>query len=183
MKDIVVNRAPFLTLWAAVVAQRLGYSEDEALTLGKAVAGQTAAAKGKRLGLVHERPRDEKEKISERREAMGATRVSLMGRTIPCMVTEEGLRALSGTSMVDPDSVRRYLRGKFKDRLSEVQEKLSALAALYEEDDLQSQAMDLYMRLRPVVASGTAGWGRAGTLDLARIDQVIDRKRHAASGA
>ncbi len=37
--QIKVNRAPVLTLWAAVVAERLGYRQDEALTLGQAVAG------------------------------------------------------------------------------------------------------------------------------------------------
>jgi hypothetical protein len=37
-QTISINRAPVLTLWAAVVAQRLGFDEDEALTLGKAVA-------------------------------------------------------------------------------------------------------------------------------------------------
>ena len=40
-----------LTLWAAVVAERLGYPHDEALTLGKAVAGLNAYSKGKALGL------------------------------------------------------------------------------------------------------------------------------------
>ena len=37
-RTISINRAPVLTLWAAVVAQRLGFDEDEALSLGKAVA-------------------------------------------------------------------------------------------------------------------------------------------------
>jgi hypothetical protein len=36
-KTISINRALFLTLWAAVVAQRLGFAEDEDLTVGKAV--------------------------------------------------------------------------------------------------------------------------------------------------
>src|SRR5262245_24241278 len=45
------NRAPVLMLWAAVVAQRLGFDEDEALTLGKALAGLNAQAKGRRLGI------------------------------------------------------------------------------------------------------------------------------------
>ncbi|MFO7958676.1 MAG: hypothetical protein R6X33_16425 [Candidatus Brocadiia bacterium] len=39
---VQMNRAPVLTLWAAVVAERMGFEEDEALTLGKAVAGLTA---------------------------------------------------------------------------------------------------------------------------------------------
>ena len=35
---ILINRAPVLTLWAAVVAERLGFTWAEALSLGKAVA-------------------------------------------------------------------------------------------------------------------------------------------------
>jgi hypothetical protein len=37
-RSISINRAPVLTLWATVVAQRLGFDEDEALSLGKATA-------------------------------------------------------------------------------------------------------------------------------------------------
>ena len=39
---IEINRAPVLTLWAAVVAERLGFDWQEALTLGRAVAGLNA---------------------------------------------------------------------------------------------------------------------------------------------
>jgi hypothetical protein len=42
MNVISIDRAPVLTLNAAVVAQRLGFNEDEALSLGKAVAGLNA---------------------------------------------------------------------------------------------------------------------------------------------
>ena len=48
---ISINRAPVLTLWAAVVAERLGFEWEEALRLGRAVAGLNAYAKGVRLGL------------------------------------------------------------------------------------------------------------------------------------
>jgi hypothetical protein len=48
---ISINRAPVLTLWAAVVAERLGFNADESLTLGKALAGLNAQAKGRRLGI------------------------------------------------------------------------------------------------------------------------------------
>lgn len=41
-KTISINRAPVLTLWAVVVARRLGFRKAEALTLGKAVAGLNA---------------------------------------------------------------------------------------------------------------------------------------------
>jgi hypothetical protein len=35
--SVMINRAPVLTLWAAVVAEMLGFDYDEALTLGRAV--------------------------------------------------------------------------------------------------------------------------------------------------
>src|SRR3954466_16010923 len=48
---IRVNRAPVLTLWATVMAERLGFDHDEALTLGRAVAGTSAQMKGRALGI------------------------------------------------------------------------------------------------------------------------------------
>jgi hypothetical protein len=50
-QNILINRAPVLTLWATTVAERLGFNRDEALSLGKAVAGLTAQSKGRRLGI------------------------------------------------------------------------------------------------------------------------------------
>ena len=50
-KTVTVNRAPVLTLWASVVAERLGYDMEEALTLGKALAGLNAQTKGRSLGI------------------------------------------------------------------------------------------------------------------------------------
>jgi len=171
--EIRVNRAPFLTLWGAVVARRLGYDEDEALTLGKAVAGLTAQAKGRRLGIYEPSPAEEQEKTAAERERLGAERLEFMGRLVPCLRTEKGLRALEGTTPSDPESVRRYLLSKFKDALPLVEEKLTALAARFEPGELDKQAMALYMQLRPLVPSGEAGWGRAGVLDLGKIDALI----------
>ena len=50
-----------LTLWAAVVAEVLGFEHDEALTLGRAVAGLNAYSKGVSLGLFQPTPREVKE--------------------------------------------------------------------------------------------------------------------------
>jgi hypothetical protein len=49
-RKIQINRAPVLTLWAAVAAERLGFHPDEALSLGKALARLNAQSKGRRLG-------------------------------------------------------------------------------------------------------------------------------------
>ena len=48
---VMIYRAPVLTLWAAVVAEILGFNYDEALTLGRAVAGLNAYSKGVALSL------------------------------------------------------------------------------------------------------------------------------------
>jgi len=174
--DVVVNRAPFLTLWASVVARRLGYDEATALTLGRAVAGQTAAAKGKRLGLLEPRPHDVRQEIDERRRELGAQTVAFMDRTIACVGTPDGLRALADERPIDPESVRRYLATKFKDALHPVEERLTAIAERFSPEELGDRAMDLYMEMRPVVASGTAGWGQQGRLDLGVMDRILARK-------
>jgi hypothetical protein len=44
-----INRAPVLTLWAAVVAERLGHPANTALTLGRAVAGSAAQVKARNI--------------------------------------------------------------------------------------------------------------------------------------
>jgi hypothetical protein len=48
---ITTNRAPVLTLWASIVAERQGFDRAAGLTLGKAVAGLNAQTKGRRLGI------------------------------------------------------------------------------------------------------------------------------------
>ena len=45
-----INRAPVLTMWAAVVAERLGHPAHTALTLGRAVAGSTARVNARNIG-------------------------------------------------------------------------------------------------------------------------------------
>src|SRR3989304_1835161 len=56
---IKIYRAPVVTLRAAVVAERLGYDSEAALTLGNTVAGLNAQSKGQRLGIYG--PKEEKE--------------------------------------------------------------------------------------------------------------------------
>src|SRR5262245_56730348 len=86
-KTGLINRAPVLTLWAAVVAQRLGFDEDEALTLGKAVAGLNAQAKGSRLGIF--KPHEEKAKKAREKELRWQNlSISLVwGVNLYCLIT------------------------------------------------------------------------------------------------
>src|ERR687893_2507125 len=112
---VEVNRAPVLTLWAAVVAERLGFDRQTALTLGQAVAGLSAHAKGVSLGIIEPKP----ELVRERGERLAEgerLHVDLLGRAVPVVRTPDGLRALDKGKPSDPGQVERYLAGKFKGR-------------------------------------------------------------------
>jgi hypothetical protein len=182
MPEITINRAPFLTLWASVVARRLGYDEDEALTLGRAVAGLTAQSKGRRLGIYTPRSEGEREQVRRKREAIDAETVELMNRAIPCVETPNGLRALKEAAPIDPESVRKYLAGRFKESLSLVEEKLVTLAGTFEPGELDRAAMDVYVRLRPNVPKGREGWGKVALLDVGGIDALIGERTSLGGG-
>lgn len=166
--SVKINRAPVLTLWAAVVAERLGFNRDEALTLGRAVAGLNAYAKGVRLGLFEPTP----DEIKKKRRALRRDEtisVDLLHRAVPAVHTEDGLRAVSKDKPIKPESVRRYLEGKFGDALDDAHAAMTALAKSMRPADLAAQAYKLYEEFRPKVPRGTKGWGSAGHLSLDKI--------------
>ena len=109
-----INRAPVLTLWAAVVAERLGFDRATALTMGQAVAGSSAYAKGVSLGILEPRPDLVRERGEPLAEGEGL-RVDLLGRHVPVVRTPDGLRAVSKGKPGNPASVEKYLAAKFGD--------------------------------------------------------------------
>lgn len=165
---ITINRAPVLTLWAAVVAERLGFDRDEAATLGRAVAGLNAASKAQRLGLARKREGPETPAQRKKRAAAEGT-VELLGRAVPVAGGKQGVRALADGKPVTPESVHRYLEGKFGERLEDARAAMAALAASFAPAELAAGAYGLYEAFRPAIPSGTRGWGAKGTLDLALV--------------
>src|SRR5262249_36534139 len=130
MKTIAINRAPVLTLWAAVVAERLGFHEDKALTLGKALAGLNAQAKGRRLGIF--KPQEEEPHEARQNERGEEFWIELCGRPVPARTTAGGIRAVVGASAIEPQSVRRYLQSKFGDDLGAARSAMRRLAEKYQ---------------------------------------------------
>jgi hypothetical protein len=173
---IQINRAPVLTLWAAVVAERLGFERDEALTLGRALAGLTAHTKGVRLGIFEPASADEVRERRNQLEEGEQLEVRLLGRMIPVVRTPEGLRAAEKGKAGSPASVERYLQGKFGDALGEVQEAMEALAASLPPAELARSAFSLYERFRPEVPSDERGWGAKATLDVERIRKAAQAR-------
>ena len=175
---VTINRAPVLTLWAAVVAERLGYERDEALTLGQAVAGMNAAAKARAIGKFEPpaKPSAEKPKAPKPGETI---EVVLCGRRVPALQTPEGVRALNKGKPASPATVQKYLVGKFGEALDDARDVMTALAKAYPKDELAMSAFALYEAFRPAIPKGTRGWGAKGVLDLARIHSLAVKGRRS----
>jgi hypothetical protein len=161
-----INRAPVLTLWATVVAERLGYDEETALTLGKAVAGLNAQSKGRRLGIYEEKSEPDEKKKVKREKAAKPEFIEILGRGVPVVKTPKGLRAAEKGTPIHAESVETYLRQKFGENYEGARAAMEKLAKAYTPKQLESKAYDLYEKFRPQIPEGTKGWGAKGELDL-----------------
>ncbi len=166
IKKIKINRAPVLTLWAAIVAERLGYDRKESLTFGKAVAGLNAQSKGRRLGIYEEKKDAGEEKDKKEEKQAKLEFIEILGRGVPAIRTSQGLRAAIKGEQIDAETVQKYLMQKFGDDLDEVRMAMEALAKAYTKKQLESEAYSLYEKFRPKIPEGTKGWGAKGDLDL-----------------
>jgi hypothetical protein len=173
---VKINRAPVLTLWATVVAERLGYDPETALTLGKAVAGLNAQSKGRRLGIFEEPKGSPEEREPKARQPGEPFMVSLLHRRVPVISTDQGVRATVKGQPIDPASVKRYLAQKFGHELADVRAAMEALAKAYSPDQLAAQAYALCDQFRPDIPEGKKGWAAAGQLDLDHIRLLGEEK-------
>lgn len=85
------------------------------------------------------------------------------------MITPEGLRAAIKGEEIDPGSVEKYLKQKFKDDLDEAREAMEKLAKAFTPKQLENKAYGLYEKFRPEMPEGRKGWGAKGELDMGQI--------------
>jgi hypothetical protein len=168
-KIVKINRAPVLTLWGAVVAERMGYGRQEALSLGRAVAGLNAQSKGRRLGVFSEPKKPERGGPPKKVGLGEEFWVEVVGRPVPAKRTDDGVRAVVRDKPVDPAKAERYLSGKFGDDLDAVRDAMTDLANSYRPKELAEVAYELYEKFRPKIDPGQKGWGQKGDLDLGLI--------------
>ena len=165
-QTVKVNRAPVLTLWAAVVAEELGYDRDAALTLGKAVAGLNAQSKGRMLGIFGQ-PKPAERGGPPKKAGLGEDFwIEICSRPVPAKNTPDGIRAVIKDKPIDPVGVQRYLETKFGENLALVRQVMEQLARAFKGKALADVAYGLYEQFRPRIASGKRGWGQQGDLDL-----------------
>jgi hypothetical protein len=171
---VLVNRAPVLTLWSSVVAERLGFDHEAALSLGKTLAGLNAQAKGRHLGIY--KPVERMDGKPSKKDRPGEEfQVELLGRSIPAKHTDKGIRAVAKDKPIDPQSVEKYLREKFGPALEDVERAMRTLAQAIEPKKLNDKAFALYERFRPHIPEGVRGWGVKGELNLKLIRDLAER--------
>ncbi len=166
---IRVNRAPVLTLWAAIVAECLGHDADAAITLGRAVAGSSARVKARAIGL------EEKRGDGGARDAAKPApqqTVHLLGRDLPVVERNGSSYALDHGKPASPGPARAYVEKAFGEHLPAVRRAMKALADSLPPEELNRIGFRLYERFRPEVAAGAAGWGKKGVLDLKLIENA-----------
>jgi hypothetical protein len=172
--NILINRAPLLTLWASTVAERLGFDQDEALSLGKAVAGLTAQSKGQRLGIYKPVPQEVKKGRARKRGEEFL--VEICGRQVPAVNTTDGVRAVNKNKPIEAKGVERYLESKFGESLGTARAVMRDLAKAFRPEQLSKNAFSLYEQFRPAIPEGVTGWGAQGRLDLDRIRSLAAEK-------
>jgi hypothetical protein len=173
-RNILVNRAPVLTLWATTVAERFGFDQDEALTLGKAVAGLTAQSKGRRLGIY--KPVPQEVKLARARKRGEEFLIEICGRQVTAINTADGVRAVIKDKPIEAKSVERYLESKFGESLGPVRAAMRDLAKAFRPEQPMKNAFTLYEKFRPAIPEGVTGWGAKGNLDIGRIQSLALEK-------
>lgn len=172
MSSVIINRAPVLTLWSAVVAERLGHPADTALTLGRAVAGFAARVKARSLGR-EERKADQDAETARLRLEPVTKPAFLLGKEIRLLPNDDGEpRAADGDQPSDPAAVRRYLAKAFGDHLADVRSAMEELAERYEPTELNRIGFRLYEEFRPEVPAGNEGWAKKAVLDTHKIREA-----------
>jgi hypothetical protein len=167
--NIQINRAPVLTLWATTVAERLGFDRDEALSLGKAIAGLNAQSKGRRLGIYKPVPQDVKKARARKRGEEFF--VEIRGRQVPAVHTPDGVRAVMKDEPIESKNVERYLESKFGESLGVERAAMRDLP-----EQLLENAFSLYEEFRPAIPEGVRGWGAKGNFDIDRIRSLALEK-------
>jgi hypothetical protein len=170
---VTVNRAPLLTLWGAIVAERLGHPAETALTLGRTVAAYAVRTKARSIGR-EELPLDRDADTPRLAVEHVTTPDLLLGKTIRLLPNADGeLRAAETDAPAEPAAVERYIVKAFGEHLAEVRAAMHVLATKYDPIELNRIGFKLYERFRPDVPAGrpagNEGWGANAVLDVDKI--------------
>jgi hypothetical protein len=171
---IHINRSPVLTLWAAIVAEKIAnVTFTEAISLGGALVSLIAKGKGVSLGIF-----SDADGGNSSAQAIGADReFDLLGTRIKANSTSAGIRGIGESGEeVDPFRTWNLLQRRFGQSLGYVYRTLCA-AAEAAGDSLPETAYQFYMHIRPQVPCGAKGWGAHGYLEMHKVSSFYSEKK------
>ncbi|KAK1236492.1 hypothetical protein PQX77_000269 [Marasmius sp. AFHP31] len=183
-KSVVINRAPLMTLWATMVAERMGFKREEALSIGidtrslichfpsmnqnhlvlysaSVYTEMNAISKGVSLGIFEEGKGKGLDATS------GGTQpyVDFIGRSPLYQTQEEDWRALLHSIPVKPSAAFGYISRSFRQTTPHIAGSLRLLADSYSPNEINGKAWSLYVKFRPDVNE----WGKRSKVECSDI--------------
>ncbi|KAH9077166.1 hypothetical protein EDB83DRAFT_2348586 [Lactarius deliciosus] len=153
-KSAVVNRAPVMMAWACVVAERLGFSREEALSIASVYTEMNAISKGVSIGVY-----DKKREADLKTTHAGGTQpyVDLLGRRVPLYRNASGAWRAFTTEDSDgsgsaPGAAYGYITRALRQTAPAVLGAMRLLAESYSDPmELNRVGFALYADFRPEV--------------------------------
>ncbi|KAG8218580.1 hypothetical protein J3R82DRAFT_4221 [Butyriboletus roseoflavus] len=172
VKGTVVNRAPLMTAWATIVAERLGFEREEALSIGSVYTEMNAVAKGLSLGIIDQSRKKEIEPIPGGQQPY----VDLMGKRPLYQTQSSKWRALVNGSPAVPSTAFSYISRAFRQTTPHIVGALRLLAESYPPQELNKVGFSLYANFRPTVN----GWGERGEV---RCEYILSLRKKGGGAA
>ncbi|SGY67428.1 BQ5605_C004g02774 [Microbotryum silenes-dioicae] len=153
-KSCITNRAPVMTAWATVVAERLGFRRQEALSIAQVYTDMNATSKGVSLGIM-------KDSALDLHIGSSQPFVDIMGRKVPVLSTATGeWRAITKGVVADPQKAFAYVQRAFRQQMGAIVGAMRLLAQSYDPIELNNKGYGLYIEFRPEVKE----WGERAEL-------------------
>ncbi|KAJ3987298.1 hypothetical protein F5890DRAFT_1472383 [Lentinula detonsa] len=160
-KATVVNRAPLMTAWATVVAERIGFQREEALSIASSYTEMNALSKGVSLGIY----KDGKQKGLEAVKGGTQPYVDLMGRRPLYQIRSDRWRALHNGSPTKPSTAYSYISSSLRQTMPYIIGALRLLANSFTAQEINQKAWGLYIQFRPA----GEGWGERSEVRCSTI--------------
>ncbi|KAF4602044.1 hypothetical protein EYR40_005245 [Pleurotus pulmonarius] len=160
-KSVVVNRAPVMSAWATVVAERMGFNREEALSIASVYTEMNAISKGVALGIF------DKSRANDASASRNGSQpyVDFIGRRSLYETQNGQWRAILNGSPASPGTAFGYISRSFKHLTPFVLGSLQLLAQSYSQKEINEKAWGLYAEFRPTVD----GWGQRSVMKCADI--------------
>ncbi|KAG9218957.1 hypothetical protein CCMSSC00406_0001367 [Pleurotus cornucopiae] len=160
-KSVVVNRAPVMSAWATVVAERMGFKREEALSIASVYTEMNAISKGVALGVF------DKSRANDGSASRNGSQpyVDFIGRRSLYETQNGQWRAILNGSPASPGTAFGYISRSFKHLTPFVLGSLQLLAESYSQKEINEKAWGLYAEFRPTVD----GWGQRSVMKCADI--------------